>query len=168
MKPRVEQLSLPPEYGKPAELLDWADVDRQLREATAYWVASVRPDGRPHTVPRDGLLIDDTWYYGGSDATVHNRNLVTNPALSMHIGDGITAIIVEGVAKRETPGEDVAEKMAGEHNRKYSHYGKATAQQYASTASWALKAQRVIAWTNLPVNATRFIFADEGSSEVRT
>lgn len=158
MEPKVEQLALPPEYGNPNELMAWTDVTQLLRDAPAYWVASVRPDGRPHTVPRDGLWIEDTWYYGGSDATVHNKNLATNSALSMHIGDGMTAVIVEGRATFETPSVEIAERMAAEHNRKYSHYGKATVDQYASRGTWALKAQRVIAWTNLPVNATRFTF----------
>ena len=159
MGPRAEQLGLAPEYGSPNELLTWQEVDGRLRDAPVYWVASVRPDGRPHVVPRDGIWIDDTWYYGGSDASVHNRNLKSNPALTMHIGDGMTAIIVEGLATFETVASDVAERMASEHNRKYSHYGmKATPEQYVSKAGRGLRADRVLAWTNLPVNATRFVF----------
>lgn len=156
--PRSEQMKLPPEYGSPGEILAWEQVDELLRDAAVYWVASVRPDGRPHVVPRDGMWVDDAWYYGGSDATVHNRNLRSNPSLTMHIGDGMTAVIVEGEASFGPPSTDVAERLAEEHNRKYSHYGKATADQYLQTGTWTLKAERVLAWTNLPVNASRFIF----------
>jgi hypothetical protein len=88
-----------------------------------YWVASVRPDGRPHIVPRDGMWIDDTWFYGGGEDTIHNRNLQYSRLLTMHIGDGLEAVIVEGEARQLTPHQDLAAELAAEHNRKYSHYG---------------------------------------------
>lgn len=158
MVPRAEQMELPAEYGSPNEILPWEQIDERLRDAPVYWVASVRPDGRPHVVPRDGMWIDDAWYYGGSEATVHNQNLRSNPALTMHIGDGMTAIIVEGKALFEKQPAALAQRLADEHNRKYSHYGHATPDQYIETETWALKAERVLAWTTLFVNATRFTF----------
>jgi hypothetical protein len=158
--PQSHQMQLPPEYGSPNKLLDWAEVDEQLRNAGQYWVASVRPDGRPHVVPRDGIWLDGTWHYGGSEATVHNRNLTLNRSLTMHIGDGMTAIIVEGKAQFGKAGPSIAQRLADEQNRKYSHYGmKATPEQYTSMEAWSLRATRVLAWTNLPVNATRFTFS---------
>ena len=160
MIPLSQQMQLPPEYGSPSEILDWAKVDEQLRDAGQYWVASVRPDGRPHVVPRDGVWLDDTWYYGGSEATVHNHNLISNRSLTMHIGDGLTAIIVEGETRFGIANPGTARRLADEHNRKYSHYGmKATPKQYSSIEAWSLRATRVLAWTNLPVNATRFTFS---------
>ena len=59
MDPKIEQLPLPEVYGKPSKLLRWEDVRRDLEEAPVYWVASTRPDGRPHVVPRDGLWLED-------------------------------------------------------------------------------------------------------------
>jgi Pyridoxamine 5'-phosphate oxidase len=157
-EPAVHQLQLPPGYGKPKKTLPWRDVKRDLEEAPNYWVASTRPDGRPHVVPRDGLWLDDTWYYGGSDDTVHNRNLQHNRSLAMHIGDGMKAIIVEGKADFVHPPSDVAERLADANNRKYAHYGmKATPETYTAGV-WALKARRVLAWNVLPVDATRFEF----------
>jgi hypothetical protein len=157
--PRVEQLQLPTGYGKPRKKLKWPDVRGQLEEAPNYWVASTRPDGRPHVVPRDGLWLDDTWYYGGSPETVHNRNLEHNRSLAVHIGDGMNAIIVEGEADYVHPPRELAERLAEVNNRKYGHYGmKATAETYTKKGTWALKARRVIAWTNLPKDATRFSF----------
>lgn len=106
-----------------------------------------------------GSGLTSAWYYGGSDATVHNRNIRSNPSLTMHIGDGMTAVIVEGQAHFGPPTPDVAQRLADEHNRKYSHYGmQATPEQYLQMGTWTLKAKRVLAWTNLPVNATRFLF----------
>ena len=159
MEPAAEQMVLPAGYGSPKEKLKWAEVNRELEDAGQYWVASVRPDGRPHVVPRDGIWLDDTWYYGGADNTVHNRNLQHNQRLAMHVGDGLKAIIVEGEAKHIRPSRAVAERLAEAHNRKYGHYGmNATAETYTGPGTWSLKASRILAWTNLPENATRFIF----------
>ncbi len=155
----VEQIKLPPGYGEPKKILQWPDVRKDLEEAPVYWVASTRPDGRPHVVPRDGIWLDDTWYYGGSDDTVHNRNVQKNAALSMHIGDGMKAIIVEGEASHVHPDQDIAERLADVNNTKYAHYGmKTTAETYTKGGVWALQARRILAWTNLPEDATRFTF----------
>ena len=35
-EPITEQLDLPPEYGKPNKLLDWADVRAELEAAPVY------------------------------------------------------------------------------------------------------------------------------------
>ena len=84
-------------------------------------------------VPRDGIWLDDTWHYGGSEATVHNRNLTLNRSVTMHIGDGMTAIIVEGEAHFGKAGPSIAQGLADEQNRKYSHYGmKATPERYTA------------------------------------
>lgn len=165
MAPTARQMKLPPGYGNPRKVLEWSDVARELEEAPQYWVASVRPDGRPHVVPRDGIWLDDAWYYGGSDDTVHNRNLETNRALTMHVGDGMKAIIVEGTAEKVAPPEDVAVRLAEASNRKYAHYGmNATAASYTAGV-WALKPSRVLAWNALYEDATRFDFTETGSAQ---
>ncbi|HWL64413.1 MAG TPA: pyridoxamine 5'-phosphate oxidase family protein [Actinomycetota bacterium] len=161
MDPRTEQLDLPKEYGEPKKQLDWADVRRDLEDATVYWVASTRPDGRPHVVPRDGVWLDDSWYYGGSPKTVHNHNLETNPAIAMHIGDGMKAIMVEGESHFVKPPQEIAEQLAEISNRKYAHYGmNNTPETYTERGIWALKARRVIAWNVLFEDATRFVFPE--------
>ena len=40
-----EQRPLPP----------WPEARRRLAEADTYWLATVRPDGRPHVVPHAAL-----------------------------------------------------------------------------------------------------------------
>ena len=46
---------MPEGYGVPEGpegLLGWEEVDARLAEARVYWMATTRPDGRPHVVPR--------------------------------------------------------------------------------------------------------------------
>lgn len=158
-EPKVEQLPLPPVYGKPKKRLEWADVRKELEDAPTYWVSTTRPDGRPHVVPRDGIWLDDTWYYGGAAETVHNRNVRKNPSAVMHVGDGMKAIIVEGEVAKAAPTKEIAQQISDVNNVKYAHYGmNTTADTYMSGDYLALRARRVIAWTFLPEDATRFTF----------
>jgi hypothetical protein len=162
VEPIVEQLDLPKDYGSPKKKLEWAVVRADLEEAPVYWVASTRPDGRPHVVPRDGIWLDDTWYYGGSPETVHNRNVEKNPSAVVHIGDGMKAIIVEGETHFVKTSQEIGEKLAEVNNVKYAHYGmNSTAETYTQGGTWALKATRVIAWNVLFEDATRFVFAED-------
>ena len=161
MEPRAEQLYLPKEYGTPKKQLEWGAVRNDLEEAPVYWVASVRPDGRPHVVPRDGLWLDHTWYYGGSPKTVHNNNIEKNPEVAVHIGDGMKAIIVEGRSEFVRTDRSTGAKLAEMNNRKYAHYGmNSKAEDYSERGIWAVTARRVIAWNVLFEDATRFTFSD--------
>ena len=161
MEPRVEQLGLPAEYGKPTKILAWDDVRKDLEDAPVYWVSSVRPDGRPHVVPRDGNWLDDTWYYGGSPKTVHNHNIEANPEVVVHIGDGMKAIMVEGRSEFVKTDQSTGERLAEVSNVKYAHYGmKNKPEDYTERGIWAVRARRVIAWNVLFEDATRFTFSD--------
>jgi hypothetical protein len=46
--PVAELLELPKGYGRPRAPLAWAAVRARLVVAMRYWLATVRPDGRPH------------------------------------------------------------------------------------------------------------------------
>ncbi len=157
MDPAVEKPDIPPEYGNPTQRLEWTDVERKLESASAYWIASTRPDGRPHVIPRDGMWIDGGLYYGGSPATVHHRNITHNPLVAVHIGDGQEAIIVEGAVEIEKPTEEMAERLSEESFAKYPQYGRLDPSVYIEGVS-VLRPRRVLAWTSFTENATRFRF----------
>lgn len=156
-KPVVEKPDIPADYGNPTQRLDWADVEQKLIDATVYWIASTRPDGRPHVIPRDGMWHDGALYYGGSPETVHHRNVTRNPQIVAHIGDGQEAIIVEGVVEIEKPTEEQAKLLSDEMFAKYPQYGRLEPSMYMGGAS-VLRPRRVLAWTVLFENATRFRF----------
>jgi len=155
--PVVEKPDIPPEYGNPTQRLEWTDVERKLESASAYWIASTRPDGRPHVIPRDGMWIDGGLYYGGSPATVHHRNITHNPLVAVHIGDGQEAIIVEGAVEIEKPTEEMAERLSEESFAKYPQYGRLDPSVYIEGVS-VLRPRRVLAWTSFTESATRFRF----------
>src|SRR5512132_2970760 len=77
MDPTAEPMDLPDGYGTATTTttMGWAAVRQRLEQAPRYWLVTARRDGRAHVVPVDGLWLDDAWWYGGSPATLHQRNL---------------------------------------------------------------------------------------------
>ncbi|MGN6444161.1 pyridoxamine 5'-phosphate oxidase family protein [Amnibacterium sp.] len=164
---RRERPDLPPGYGLPDTdegLLEWAAVEDRLVAARHYWMATVRPDGRPHLIPRWGVWLEGRFYYDGSPATRHARNLAANPACSLALEDGAHAVIVEG---RSDPARAEAKGLG---RRLADAFGKYHAHGYAPTAdAWegsdggglrVLRPRIVLAWFDYPRDATRFVFAD--------
>jgi Pyridoxamine 5'-phosphate oxidase len=133
-------------------------VRSRLEDATAYWFASTRADGRPHVVPRDGIWLHETLWYGGGDDTVHTANVRRHSSVVAHIGDGTVAVIVEGIVAHERPDRTTAEALAHATMRKYPQYGSIAPDGYVKDGAWVLRPKRVIAWTEFPADATRFVF----------
>lgn len=162
-EPVAVSLPLPRDYGKATKPMSWSEADELLTDARVYWIATTRPDGRPHVVPSDGIWLDGVLYFGGAPETVHMRNVRATGHAAAHVGDGMSAaVIVEGPVADETPTRDVAESLAVANNAKYAEYGTTKPETYVERGVTALRARRVLAWTRFPTNATRFVF---GSNE---
>ena len=157
MPPIAEQLDLPVGYGSPNRLLDWASVEQRLLDSPHYWLATVRRDGAPHVVPVDGIWFDACCYFGGDPASVHIRNLHRDGRATMHLDDeGESAVIVEGTAEWMTPSRSDAQRLVAAGTAKYG-YSQSAADYLAGV--WRLQPAKVLAWTRLYVDATRFRFA---------
>ncbi len=154
MAPTAAKLTFPKGYGRATRTLRWAAVQAQLVEAKVYWFATVRPDGRPHVVPLDGIWVDDVWYYGGAPETVHRRNIEANPFATIHLPDAGRAVIVEGEVRRTPRPPAEAARLAEISNAKYG-YGS-PASDYLDALG--LHPKRAIAWDTFPKDATRFTF----------
>jgi hypothetical protein len=121
MPPIAEQLSLPSSYGAPDRLLDWPSVEQRLVDSPRYWLATVRRDGSPHVIPVDGIWLDGGCCFGGDPATVHIRNLRRDGRATLHLEDGESAVIVEGIAEWTTPSKTVAQRLAKASTAKYGY-----------------------------------------------
>lgn len=154
-EPIAQQLPMPAEYGTPGTLLDWPPIERRLTAAKRYWLSTTRPDGRPHAVPVDGLWLDRTMYFGGSPRTVTQRNLAHNRAVVVHLEDANAAVIVEGECEVVVPDEELVQRLLATSTGKYGYAPPAAAYR---AGVWTLAPARVLAWTDLPVDATRFVF----------
>jgi nitroimidazol reductase NimA-like FMN-containing flavoprotein (pyridoxamine 5'-phosphate oxidase superfamily) len=151
---------MPAEYGIPkdeAGLLPWAHVGERMAEAKYYWVSTVSPDGRPHATPVDGLWLDDRLYFGGSPQTRRNRNLAANPAVCIHLENGLDVVILHGDAHElHEPARELTIRLAEESNRKYGYASKP--EEYGAGGVFVFRPSVVIAWKEFPKDVTRWRF----------
>jgi hypothetical protein len=158
MSPTVSPLALPEGYGTAKQTIPWEDVRARLERALHYWVATTRPDGRPHVVPRWGVWLDESWYYDGSPQTRHARNLVSNPAAVLHLEDGKDAVVLEGESHHVIPPAELGERLAAAFV-KYHDLGYApAADAWAVGGLWRFKPAWGFAWSRFPDDVTRFEF----------
>ena len=164
--PTIDRPVMPDGYGVPETAegqLAWAHVEERLAAATEFWMATVRPDGRPHVVPRWGAWLDGRFYYDGSPETRHARNLVTNPATVLHLESGTDVVILEGQSRASDPiSNELGARIAAEFKRKYAAKGYAP-----EDSSWSgegagglcvFTPSKAMAWANFPADVTRFRF----------
>lgn len=102
--PRTERPHVP-EYGIPASVegtLPWQWAREQLQAALTYWVATPRPDGRPHLMPTWGVWVGDAFYWEGGLETRRARNVALRGDVVVSVGGDEAAVIIEGHAVRVT------------------------------------------------------------------
>ena len=79
-------------------LLDWETVRGRLRDSRNYWLATVRPDGRPHAMPVWAVWLDDAVWFSSSLGSRKIRNLRANPACTITTEDGQDPVVLDGTA----------------------------------------------------------------------
>lgn len=164
VEPRVDRPVMPDGYGVESAVsyLTWAEVERRLVDATAYWLASTRRDGRPHVVPRWGVWLDGVFWYDGSPETLHAVNVEANPACTLHLESGESATIVEGVSRAAEPVvEELGRRLAAEYARKYAPAYAPEPDAWSDDQAGGMRVvtpSRAIAWTRFPDDVTRFTF----------
>ncbi|HWO72233.1 MAG TPA: pyridoxamine 5'-phosphate oxidase family protein [Dehalococcoidia bacterium] len=109
------------EYGVSREaegLLPWRWAEDRLRRNRNYWLATVRPDGRPHLMPVWGVWLDGSFFFSTAASSRKAKNLRSDPRCALSVENGLEPIVVEGTAR---PVEDAAtlERAADAYSRKY-------------------------------------------------
>jgi|SRR3989304_6285225 len=84
--------------------------DRREREKNV-WVATVRPDGRPHLVPVWFVVEGEQWYLCTAPNSVKARNLQANPHAALALENGSDPLVVEGEARAVAPSPAVVAKF---------------------------------------------------------
>ena len=116
--------------GYDAPVIAWANVRRLLDEGIpqitqapgsggpdrhTWWLATVRPDGRPHVMPVGVLWVDDAFYFNAGPGTRKARNLVHDRHCVLTVATHPYDLVVEGVAVHvsdESKLARIAEKYA--------------------------------------------------------
>jgi len=141
-------------------LLAWDWVRKRLEKAQNYWVATTRPDGRPHVAPVWGILLDDYVYFSTGARSRKGRNLQANPAVALHLESGIECVIIEGTVQAISD-KALYERIAPIYSQKYKPHGyEPTAADLAQNPMYRVAPHTVLAWleTDFPNTATRWQF----------
>ncbi len=166
-EPTRDRPWLPEGYGLPETddgILEWGTVEQRLVASHHYWLATARPDGRPHVVPRWGVWLDGRFWYDGAPTTVHVRNLNRNNQCTLNLEDGRQAVIMEGVSEvAAPPGPDFGGRLSAEFGRKYGDLGYSPEPDAWDGADSGglrvLTPTKAMAWFNFPTDVTRFRFS---------
>ena len=99
-------------YG--SEPIPWSRALKQLEALTeksaeqvqahpdTIWLATTRPDGRPHVTGIGALWVDDKFYFTSGPETRKSRNLAENPECVLSVALTGLDLVVEGRAERVT------------------------------------------------------------------
>jgi hypothetical protein len=142
-----------------AEREPWPAISSRIGESELYWLATTRPDGRPHAVPIGGAWNEDRLYFNMSPRTVSARNLAGGAPVCVHLESGMEVVIIEGVAT-VLPPPDVPASVLEDYGRKYG--GGVSYDPADSELPWfALEPHRVLFWLGADIRNTalRWVFS---------
>jgi hypothetical protein len=108
LTPTASRPDVPAGYGiKPADegagLLDWSWADERLRGRHIWWLATTRPDGRPHLMPIWAVWLGDGVAFSTGRGSRKQKNLARDNRVSLVPERGIESVILEGVAEPLDP-----------------------------------------------------------------
>lgn len=139
-----------------AEMVGWADVCDKVSKSRNYWVATTRPDGRPHVMPVWGVWLDDAVVFSTDPKSRKAQNLAANPEVVVHLESGDDVVILEG-AVEQVRDSDALARFADVYDEKY---GFRIDISNADFGIYGLRPRAAFAWReqDFPNSATRLRF----------
>jgi hypothetical protein len=133
-------------------MLPWSWLSERMAGSHNYWIATTRPDGRPHSMPFWGVWLDETFYFGTGRESVKAGNLAHSPEVVVHLESGDEVVIFEGMAEEADRGLHV--RLAEAFSAKYPFEPDPDDMGLV----FALRPRRAYAWRerDYPTSATRF------------
>jgi nitroimidazol reductase NimA-like FMN-containing flavoprotein (pyridoxamine 5'-phosphate oxidase superfamily) len=119
-QPRATRPQIPG-YGLPKSkkgLLAWKWAEERLTKSRQYWIATTRPDGRPHVMVIWALWMDSQLYFSTGKESRKARNLAQNLTCTMCTDNAAEAVIVEGTVDTERDVERIREFIK-KYEKKY-------------------------------------------------
>lgn len=164
IEPKASRPEIPEMYGVPKsdeEMLPWSWASDMLGSSLNYWIATVRPNGRPHVTPVWGVWQDGKLYFEGNPDTRRGRNIAGNPEVALHIEKGDDVVILEGTVE-DVPHPDatLSARLVDAWSAKYVGY-RPDPEMWEGAGLYVVHPRLVIAWSAFPKNATRWHFNSE-------
>jgi PPOX class probable F420-dependent enzyme len=99
-------------------LLDWAWAQERLTGSRSYWLATTRPDGRPHVMPVWAVWDGSELWFSTVLRSRKARNLLADPRCVLTTEDPSNPVVVEGTATFERDPAQIA-RFVERMNAKY-------------------------------------------------
>ena len=160
-QPKVSRPHFPEGYITiPKGFVPWSEVENRLTRAKNYWLCTVRPNGRPHVIPRWAVWLDGKLYFDGSPETRHARNIAANPHVNVHLESGDEAVFFDGLASAHgKPTPSLAQRLVLAYAEKYADLGYTpTPDQWDNGGLFVVIPLTAFAWTKFAEDPTRFTF----------
>jgi len=112
-----------PGYGLPQDaqgLLPWSWAQSRLESCRNYWLATTRPDARPHLMIVWGLWQEQALYFSTGRRSRKARNLEANAHCVIGTEQAAAAVVLEGAAA-EVSEVDVRRNFIERYSRKYQY-----------------------------------------------
>ncbi len=100
-------------------LLPWPWAEARLTDSHDYWLATTRPDGRPHVMPVWGLWLDQALWFSCSRTSTKARNLRHAPSCSLTSDNAREPVVLDGTAEEVTSASDLR-RFLDASNAKYA------------------------------------------------
>jgi nitroimidazol reductase NimA-like FMN-containing flavoprotein (pyridoxamine 5'-phosphate oxidase superfamily) len=95
-----EPVSAQPLSAEDARPPSWREARARLEEAQFYWLATVRPDGRPHLMPVLAVWLDGRLHFSSGPASRKSRNLAHAADCVISVDSDDLHLVVEGRASK--------------------------------------------------------------------
>ncbi len=99
-------------------LKPWAWAIERLEKSHNYWIATSRPEGRPHLMLVWGVWFEDAFWFSTGSRTRKMKNLAAHAECVIGTEDADEAVIVEGVA-RQVEDAEAKKRLVAVYNQKY-------------------------------------------------
>jgi hypothetical protein len=90
--------------GSGAPPIPWAWARVRLEEdagiSPTHWLATVRPDGKPHVMPVWTVWVDGAFYFVAGTATRQRKNLAQHASCVITVASSGLDLVVEGEARK--------------------------------------------------------------------
>lgn len=157
---KVDTPQMPPGYlqeGVDRRLLPWEYIEKRMTDSIVYWIATTRPNGRPHVSPIWGIWHDSRFWFDGSPETRRGKNIAQNPHITVNLEDGSNAVIMEGVVTNlAAPSLELRTTLSGIYKAKYTDLGYSPEPETWEAGIYVTDPHTVLAWTEFGVDMTRW------------
>ena len=153
-----------PGYGLPKSrkgMLSWKWAEARLKKSHQFWIATTRPDGRPHVMVIWAMWFDSALYFVTGSTSRKARNLATNPSCTLCTDNAAEAVILEGMIETEKDVARIREFLkVYEKKYKYDMSGMAADMLNLKEPLFFLRPKVAFAMAEktFPKSATRWIF----------